>query len=182
MIEYFSKIFYKLLPKIELKESRLLKILKNSLVLDSLDTNEFIYASVCVNDNIINVSVNKDLPPSVHEDLLSTINNFNTEEVVLICRGPHEPFTKQFPKNNTLLFLRKSNKNIKLFFQNPWPSEIPKFNKNLSTLRFGFDENSQLDKIKKDSIFSKRNIYDKKVNVIINKNKIIFLENKKSII
>lgn len=182
MIEYFKNIFYKLLPTTELTESRLLKILQNNNLLESLVDNEFIYTSIDIKNNYINISVNKDLPNDIHEDLLNQINNFKTKKVILICRGPHEPFTKQFPKNNTLLFLQKSKKDLKLFFQDPWPSSIPKFNKRFSTLRFGFSENSKLDKIKKDSIFSKRNLNDKKVNAIINKNKITFLKNKKNII
>jgi hypothetical protein len=129
------------------------------------------------------MNTNFEINDSELSELCTFINTLNTENVILVCRSSKEPFTEEHPPESQLnLIASQTDKNIIIFYQEPWPEPVPSFiEKNTSVIRFGYDEGCELDKKCIDSTFSI------KVDVgeyiyLVNKNKSIKLNKKTNII
>ena len=80
------------------------------------------------------------------------------------------------------LIKNQTDKNIIIFYQDPWPEPVPSFiEMDTTVIRFGFDEGCELDKKCIDPNFSIA-MEDGEYNFLVNKNNSINLNNKKSII
>ena len=129
------------------------------------------------------MNTNSEINDSELPELCTFINTLNTENVILVCRSSKEPFTKEHPSEYQLNFITsRTDKNIIIFYQDPWPEPVPSFiEKNTSIIRFGYDEGCELDKKCIDSAFSIKVDMGQYI-YLVNKNKSIKLNNKRSII
>lgn len=153
-------------------------------LLNNKSDNLYVYTRI-TRDATKGFSMNTNFEINDNElpELCTFINTLNTENVILVCRSPKEPFTEEHPSEYQLnLIVSRTDKNIIIFYQDPWPEPVPQFiEKNTSVIRFGYDEGCELDKKCVDSAFSI------KVDVgeyfyLVNKNNPIKLNKKTSII
>jgi len=126
------------------------KIIKDKKITFSKNKNFYLYVYVNIKNGVGRFNINNNFLRQVTKKLTEYINNSKYKNVVLICRSEKEQFTEAFPSLNELLYLKDNiKKNLKIFYQDPWPSHVPNFIKDEKTLyiRFGFDEGSEFDKV-----------------------------------
>lgn len=142
--------------------------------------NLFIYTFAKVKDGLTKYSVNNFSTESSIKELVNVINKENYKKVVLVCRSENEPHTEQFPKKEYLEYIKEnSNKEVKIFYQDPFPASVPNFSNEYMVIRFGWDSGSEFDKSVSNS---HKTDLDEGTNIILyNKNKQINL-NRKSIL
>jgi len=144
--------------------------------------NLYIYVSTTVLSRRYEITVNAKLPNNVLSEISEFINEVESENVVLICRSEKEQYTQEFPKKEQIEFIKSStNKNISVFYQNPWPESVPNFmDKDTTFIRFGYDEGCLFDKHIVDKKFDSNN-KDGTNHYLINKNKLVKLKNGKTL-
>tara|TARA_Y100000389_G_C17459310_1_gene520475 strand:- start:39 stop:527 length:489 start_codon:yes stop_codon:yes gene_type:complete len=153
-------------------------------LLNNKSDNLYVYTRIKLdNTNKFSMNTNSKLDSSIIFQICDFINKLDTENIILVCRSEKEPYTHEHPNKKEIEFIKnKTNKNIKIFFQEPWPEPVPSFiETNTSVIRFGFDEGCMLDMKCVDELFSLQmdmGVYD----FLINKNKSIDLNNKRSLI
>ena len=131
------------------------------------------------------MNTNFEINDSELSELCTFINTLNTENVILVCRSSKEPFTKEHPSEYQLnLITSRTDKNIIIFYQDPWPESVPSFIETDTTIiRFGFDEGCELDKKCTDNSQLKSvSLNDGQYPFLINRKNSIDLKNKLSII
>lgn len=154
-----------------------------SLLNDKLD-NLYVYTKFVVDgETEFSMNTNSKIKSNILNELCDVIDNLNTKNIILVCRSKREPFTYEHPTEKQIKDIKsKTNKNIKVFYQNPWPEPVPLFvENNTSVIRFGFDEGCKLDNKCMDNEFSVPMEIGEHI-FLINKNKSIALNNKKNII
>jgi hypothetical protein len=129
------------------------------------------------------MNVNSTISSEILTNIIYFINKLNTKNVILVCRSSNEPFADEHPTQTHLdLIKNQTDKNIIIFYQDPWPEPVPSFiEMDTTVIRFGFDEGCELDKKCIDPNFSIV-MEDGEYNFLVNKNNSINLNNKKSII
>ena len=153
-------------------------------LLNNKSDNLYVYTRIKLdNTNKFSMNTNSKLDSSIIFQICDFINKLDTENIILVCRSEKEPYTHEHPNKKEIEFIKnKTNKNIKIFFQEPWPEPVPCFiETNTSVIRFGFDEGCMLDMKCVDELFSLQmdmGVYD----FLINKNKSIDLNSKRSLI
>ena len=113
----------------------MLKVENLNTLLSSLEDNQYVLCSIEVTDSKGKLSVNAPIPSDISSKICNEINKFSTDRVILICRSRSEQYTNPFPYPETLKEIMKAiNKKVTIFYQNPYPYNVPKFNKNLFTI------------------------------------------------
>ena len=154
-----------------------------NLLNDKLD-NLYVYTKFVIDSKTgFSMNTNSKIKSNILDKLCIVIDNLGTKNIILICRSEREPFTHEHPTEKEIKHIKnKTNKNIKLFYQNPWPESVPAFvENNTSVIRFGFDEGCKLDKKCMDKDFSVPMEIGEHT-FLINKNNSISLNSKKNII
>lgn len=154
-----------------------------NLLNDKLD-NLYVYTRFVVDTETgFSMNTNSKIKSSILNELCIVIDNLNTKNIILVCRSEREPFTHEHPTEKEIKHIKSNtNKNIKVFYQNPWPEPVPLFiESNTSVIRFGFDEGCKLDNKCVDKEFSVPMEIGEHI-FLINKNKSIALNSKKNII
>tara|TARA_B100000927_G_scaffold55005_1_gene41996 strand:- start:617 stop:1060 length:444 start_codon:yes stop_codon:yes gene_type:complete len=142
--------------------------------------NLFIYTLAKVNNGLTKYSINSSCTESSIKELVSVINKETYKKVVLVCRSENEPHAEQFPKKEYIEYIKQnSNKEVKIFYQDPFPSVVPNFSNEYMVIRFGFDSGCEFDK--SVSEVYKTDLNDGVNTILYNKNKYINL-NRKSIL
>ncbi len=155
----------------------MLKVENLNTLLSSLEDNQYVLCSIEVTDSKGKLSVNAPIPTDISSKICNEINKFSTDRVILICRSRSEQYTNPFPYPETLKEIIKSiNKKVTIFYQNPYPSNVPKFNKNLFTVRFGFDNGCLLDRICVSQPAVEMNCGDGTYYYLISNNKTIYIK------
>ena len=142
--------------------------------------NLFIYTLAKVNNGLTRYSINSYCTESSIKELVSVINKETYKKVVLVCRSEDEPHAEQFPKKEYIEYIKEnSNKEVKIFYQDPFPSPVPNFSNEYMVIRFGYDSGSEFDK--SVSELYKTDLNNGVNTILYNKNKYINL-NRKSIL
>lgn len=126
------------------------KIIKDKKITFSKNKNFYLNVYVNVENGVGTFNINNNFIKHTAKKLTEYINDSKYKNVVLICRSEKEQFSEAFPKLNDLMYLKdNTKKNLKIFYQDPWPSHVPNFIEDEKTLyiRFGFDEGSEFDKL-----------------------------------
>jgi len=153
-------------------------------LLNNKSDNLYVYTQINSDkSNRFLMSTNSEIKDTILHELCIFINNLNTENVILVCRSSKEPFTNEHPFESQLnLIVSQTDKNIIIFYQDPWPEPVPSFIKNnTSVIRFGFDEGCELDKKCIDKDFSIKVKLGEYI-YLVNKNNSIRLNKKINII
>lgn len=129
--------------------------------------------SFAVNDSSIDIDI---------KSIIKFIDNRKEDNIIFCVRGEMEPFTNVYPATEILdEIIENSKKNILIYYQEPWPAPIPNFSTddNAVVIKFGYDEESEIDKSIADNVKVKaKKIPSKKLNnvpVLVNKKNVIFL-------
>lgn len=133
-----------------IKKTFIDKVIKESKITFNKNKNFYVYSYVDVNDGVGIFNVNNNFEKNVTKKLLEYINKSNYKNVVLICRSEKEQFAEAFPTSVELEYLQNNiEKELTIFYQEPWPSHVPNFVDDKTTLyiRFGFDEGCEFDKL-----------------------------------
>lgn len=155
----------------------MLKVENLNTLLSSSEVNQYVLCSIEVKKNIGKLSVNAPIPIDIRNKICNEINKLKTDRVVLICRSNLEQYTNPFPYPEDLKEIIKSlNKKVTIFYQNPYPYNVPKFNKNLFTVRFGFDNGCLLDRMCVSQPTVQMNCEDGSYYFLISKNKTIYIK------
>jgi len=80
-------------------------------------------------------------------------------------------------QNEAFNYLKKELRDIRIFYQNPWPDKVPTFSKNKTVIRFGYDEGCGFDKLTLNKKI-KYNYKEGEYFYLVNCNKIIELKSK----
>jgi hypothetical protein len=126
------------------------KILKEKKISFSKNKNFYVYVYINVENGVGVFNINNNIERTVSLELAKHINKLKYKNVVLICRSDKEQFSEAFPNSAELNYLENNIKrNVKIFYQEPWPSHVPNFIEDNETLyiRFGYDEGSEFDKL-----------------------------------
>lgn len=126
------------------------KIIKEKNIKFNRPKNFYVYVYINVENGEGVFNINNNLERNVVEELVDYINEVEYKNVVLICRSEKEQFSEPFPSISEVKFLKEeTNKNVKIFYQEPWPAKVPNFIESDETLfiRFGFDEGCDFDKL-----------------------------------
>tara|TARA_B100000780_G_C20890873_1_gene354507 strand:+ start:120 stop:656 length:537 start_codon:yes stop_codon:yes gene_type:complete len=171
-------------------------------LLNGESDNLYVYTKIVIDkDRKFKMETNSAIQGNLLSDLGGFIDKLSTKNIILVCRSSNEPFAEEVPTNKQLSLLEhhinKNDdkiknwfpKNIKIFFQEPWPEPVPSFfygkgsdvENNTSVIRFGYDEGCELDKKCTDSSFSIEMNVGSYV-YLINKNKSINLTKNISLI
>ena len=153
-------------------------------LLNDKSDNLYVYTRIQSDkNNKFSMNTNCKLDFSSIFKICDFINKLDTQNIILVCRSEKEPYTHQHPSKKEIEFIKnKTNKNIKIFYQEPWPEPVPSFvETNTSVIRFGFDEGCMLDMKCIDPNFSIEMQFSE-YNFLINKNKSIDLGGKKELI
>ena len=153
-------------------------------LLNNKSDNLYVYTKMIVRENSeFSMNVNSTISSEILTNIIYFINKLNTKNVILVCRSSNEPFADEHPAQTHLdLIKNQTDKNIIIFYQDPWPEPVPSFiEMDTTVIRFGFDEGCELDKKCIDPTFSIA-MEDGEYNFLVNKNNSINLNNKKSII
>ena len=119
----------------------------NTLLSNKSD-NLYVLCSIKVNNCKGTLSVNAPIPADITSKLCNELNNFDVDRLILVCRSSKEQYTKPFPYPETLNKIKEeTNKNLHIFYQNPYPYTVPNFNNNLTVIRFGYDNGCLLDRM-----------------------------------
>ena len=119
----------------------------NTLLSNKPD-NLYVLCSVEVTENEGKLSVNAPIPVDITYKLCNQLNNFDIDRLVIVCRSSLEQYTKPFPYPETLKKIKEEvNKEITIFYQNPYPYNVPNFNNDLTVIRFGYDNGCLLDRM-----------------------------------
>ncbi len=149
----------------------------NTLLSNKSD-NLFVLCSVKVSNKEGTLSVNAPIPTHITSKLCNELNNFDTDRLVIVCRSPLEQYTKPFPYPETLNKIKSEVvKELSIFYQNPYPYNVPNFNNNLTVIRFGYDNGCLLDRMcvsqpKVDA----SNLVEGNHYYLISKNKTIYIK------
>ena len=126
------------------------KILKEKKIRFSKNKNFYVWVYINIENGVGVFNINNNIERASTLELVKHINKLKYKNVVLICRSDKEQFSEAFPTSVELDYLKNNIKNnLKIFYQDPWPSHVPNFVKDEETLyiRFGFDEGSEFDKL-----------------------------------
>tara|TARA_B100001564_G_scaffold359178_1_gene379984 strand:+ start:4076 stop:4510 length:435 start_codon:yes stop_codon:yes gene_type:complete len=85
------------------------------------------------------------------EKIAEFVNNNIYNRVVLIVRSKSEPHTEEYPPLDLMdTLVEKINKETHIFYQDPWPTEVPNFieDKDTMFLQLGFNEDFKDLKLK----------------------------------
>ena len=139
--------------------------------------NLYIYTPVNVTDGLARYSVNSVINKNSIVELVNVINREVYKKVILVCRSKKEPYTNEFPAKEYIDYIKEnSNKEVKIFYQDPIPTPVPNFPNEYMVIRFGWDSGSEFDKSistpKKTTLPNGNNI------ILYNKNKYINLRQK----
>tara|TARA_B100000900_G_C20524662_1_gene693665 strand:- start:208 stop:702 length:495 start_codon:yes stop_codon:yes gene_type:complete len=118
--------------------------------ISNLNNNFFIYTYINIEDGVGFLNVNSNFDLFTAYKLSEVINKTDYENVILIARNEKEQFSEPFPPTQDFKkFIKKLKKNVKVFYQDPWPAKVPSFldNKNTMIIRFGYDEGCEYDKL-----------------------------------
>ena len=103
----------------------------NTLLSNKSD-NLYVLCSVEVTESVGKLSVNAPIPSNTITKLCKVINNFDIDRLVIVCRSPLEQYTKPFPYPEALKKIKREiKKELTVFYQNPYPYNVPNFNNNL---------------------------------------------------
>lgn len=133
-----------------IKSKYINKLLKEKNIVLSNNKNFYLYVYIDVEDGIGTFNINNNFENNISISLTEFINESEYKNVVLIARGNQEQFSTAFPSTNEIKFLKQNiKKNLRIFYQEPWPTPVPEFINDDTTLfiRFGFDEGSDFDKM-----------------------------------
>jgi hypothetical protein len=158
-----------------------MKELKDVVDKIKLQDNLYIVCKVIVDEGMMSLHINSEISNSVVSSIINYINDEFTD-IVMVFRTEEEPHSDSYPTQEQQILLLKGVKvKHKVFYQDPWPSNVPNFLKDKSVIRFGYDEGCKFD----TSTLNKK-IKTKKSNgeyyYLINKNKNIEIELKNSLI
>ena len=145
----------------------------------------YVYTLLEISDGIASIHINSKITKDALTKICSFINKLNTKNVILVCRSSKEPFTSEYPtKVHVNLIKNQTDKNIIIFYQDPWPESVPSFIEiDTTIIRFGFDEGCELDKKCIDNSQLKSvSLNDGQYPFLINRKNSIELKNKLSII
>ena len=146
-----------------------------------LEDNLFIYTPTQVKDGLAKYSINTNITDESIIELVNVINNENYKSVVLVCRSEEEPHAEKFPTKECIDYIKEnSNKEVKIFYQDPYPTPVPNFSHKYMVIRFGFDAGCEFDKSLNK--LHKTNLEEGSAVILYNKNKQINLKRKKSIL
>ena len=142
--------------------------------------NLYIYTPVNVKDGLAKYSVNSVINKNSIVELVNVINRESYKKVILVCRSEKEPYTNEFPAKEYIDYIKEnSNKEVKIFYQDPFPASVPNFSNEYMVIRFGWDSGSEFDKSVSNS--HKTDLGEGTNIILYNKNKQINL-NRKSIL
>lgn len=153
-------------------------------LLNKKSNNLYVYTKIDISTQTgFSMNVNSAISSEILPNIISFINKLNTKNIILVCRSSNEPFADEYPTQTHLdLIKNQTDKNIIIFYQDPWPEPVPSFiEMDTTVIRFGFDEGCELDKKCIDPNFSIA-MEAGEYNFLVNKNNSINLNNKKSII
>lgn len=141
-----------------------------------LDSNLYIFCKIQILNNEINILVNSDIPTSILSSLSSELKSY--KNILLVCRTEKEPhYGTNYPPKNIINYLKKELRDIRIFYQNPWPDKVPTFSKNKTVIRFGYDDGCDFDKLTLNKKL-KYNYKDGEYFYLVNSNKITELKSK----
>lgn len=158
-----------------------MKELKDIVDKIKLEDNLYIICKVIVEDGMMSLHINSEISNSVVSSIINYVNDSFTD-IVMVFRTEEEPHSNAYPTQEQQLLLLKGVKvEHKVFYQDPWPSNVPNFSKEKSVVRFGYDEGCKFD----TSTLNKKiktNKSDGEYYYLINNNKNIELKLKNSLI
>lgn len=118
-----------------------------NILLENKQDNLFVVVKTTVENGKGKFFINTLIPAYILDKIIDFINKSLYQSVVLVCRSHKEQYCKPCPTINDIEYLKNNiNKKTLVFYQDPFPSEVPNFNTNHLVIRFGFDNGCNLDK------------------------------------
>ena len=118
-----------------------------NILLEDKQDNLFVVVKTTVENGKGKFFINALTPTYVLDKIIDFVNKSFYQSVVLVCRSYKEQYCKPCPPVNDIEYLENNiNKKTLVFYQDPFPSEVPNFNTNHLVIRFGFDNGCNLDK------------------------------------
>ncbi len=144
----------------------------------------YIYTYIEVLDGDVKINVNTSLTSPILDSIISFLKTNTYQNIIMSARSNKEPHSNELPTKTQKKYLKDSlkEKNIRFFYQEPWPEPVPNFNKNNLVIRFGYDEGCKLDKMSLTKIKNTSNLENGKYYFLLNNKHSIELNKKISVI
>ena len=137
----------------------------------NIENNTLLFCNCKVENGLAEFSVNNTLPNTLLKPIAKYINGLDKNKVILVVRSEKEHYTPgPFPETNKVRKLvRLLKKEVRVFYQEPWPAPVPLFNTDDAVvLRFGYNEGSEFDKSTASKTKYEIGLEDGKYNLLIN--------------
>lgn len=140
---------------------------KEKGVIDKIPNDTHILVKYKTTNGTTEASVNSPFDDSLLPSIVKYIDGLGYEKIVLACRSEKEPYGTTCPTTSQVETLKNTLKTQSyVYFQEPWPAPIPKFNHPI--VRFGFDQGCALDALLVDDFRFSAKLADDEIFIFIN--------------
>ena len=117
-------------------------------IIKDLSINEYVFTEIEIKNDRYTHHINKKIKDSVFSSVIDFVNKSTLDNIVFICRHPKEWNITEHPTNSQIQIIKKRcSKTYKIFYQDPWPTKVPKFSSDNTIIRFGYDEGTKIDNL-----------------------------------